>query len=198
MRTSIPDISLSELADPPRLALVQAFRDEVAAAVRAAEFSDLRGLIQGLSTGVQAALEKIQAGAARQPATAVSDRRVVRLAPRPPFLAGREDVLAELVARLGGGDGPGPRVVALHGLAGAGKTPVALAYAHAHRAEAGITWQRRTRRCWWRDSPNWPPRWEPGKEPGIRWWRCTGCSPTLRQGGCWCSTMRPALRRWRR
>ena len=141
MRTSIPDISLSELADPPRLALVQAFRDEVAAAVRAAEFSDLRGLIQGLSTGVQAALEKIQAGAARQPATAVSDRRVVRLAPRPPFLAGREDVLAELVARLGGGDGPGPRVVALHGLAGAGKTSVALAYAHAHRAEAGITWQ---------------------------------------------------------
>jgi len=118
VRTSIPDISLSELADPPRLALVQAFRNEVAAAVRAAEFSDLRGLIQGLSTGVAAALEKIQAGAARQPAAAVGDRRVVRLAPRPPFLAGREDLLAELVARLGGGEGSGPRVVALHGLAG--------------------------------------------------------------------------------
>jgi len=141
VRTSIPDISLSELADPPRLALVQAFRNEVAAAVRAAEFSDLRGLIQGLSTGVAAALEKIQAGAARQPAAAVGDRRVVRLAPRPPFLAGREDLLAELVARLGGGEGSGPRVVALHGLAGAGKTSVALAYAHAHAAEAGIIWQ---------------------------------------------------------
>src|SRR6266581_775919 len=54
--------------------------------------------------------------------------RVVRLAPRPPFLAGREDLLAELEARLAGGDGVGPRVVALHGLAGAGKTSVALAY----------------------------------------------------------------------
>ena len=32
-------------------------------------------------------------------------------------------------------------MVALHGLAGAGKTSVALAYVHAHRAEDGITWQ---------------------------------------------------------
>jgi hypothetical protein len=58
LRTSIPDISLSDMADPPRLALVQAFRDEVAVAVRAAEFGDLRGLVEGLSTGVQAELEK--------------------------------------------------------------------------------------------------------------------------------------------
>ena len=140
LRTSIPDVALSDMADPPRLALVQAFRDEVAAAVRAAEFGDLRELVSGLSTGVAAALEKIQAEAARQSATAVSARRMVRLAPRPPFLAGREDLLAELEARLGG-DGREPRVVALHGLAGAGKTSVALVYAHAHRAEAGITWQ---------------------------------------------------------
>ena len=58
LRTSIPDVSLSDLADPHRLALVSAFREEVAREVRPAEFSDLRGLIQGLSTGVQAALAK--------------------------------------------------------------------------------------------------------------------------------------------
>ncbi len=138
LRTSIPDISLSDMADPRRLALVQAFRDEVARTVRAAEFGDLRGLVVGLSTGVAAGLEKIQAELAKQSPGRAS---AGRLAPRPPFLAGREDLLAELEAQLGGGDGRGPRVVALHGLAGAGKTSVALAYAHNHLMEAGITWQ---------------------------------------------------------
>jgi hypothetical protein len=148
LRTSIPDISLSDMEDPQRWARVRTFRDEVAGAVRAAEFGDLRGLIAGLSTGVQGELEKIQAKLARaqtelagRSAGPVGGGWVVRLAPRPPFLAGREDLLAELAARLGGGEGPGPRVVALHGLAGAGKTSVALAYAHAYPAEAGITWQ---------------------------------------------------------
>jgi uncharacterized protein DUF4062/tetratricopeptide repeat protein len=141
MRTSIPDISLSDVGDPPRLALVQAFRDEVAGTVRAAEFGDLRELISGLSTGVAGALEKIAAQRAARPAARAAARRVVRLAPRPPFLAGREELLAELEARLGGGAGSGPRVVALHGLAGAGKTSVALSYAHAHAAAGGIIWQ---------------------------------------------------------
>ena len=50
LRTSIPDVSLSDLADPQRLALVSAFREEVSREVRPAEFSDLQGLIQGLST----------------------------------------------------------------------------------------------------------------------------------------------------
>jgi hypothetical protein len=68
LRTSISDISLSDVGDPRRLALVLAFRDEVAAAVRAAEFGDLRGLVQGLSTGVQAGLGKVQAEAARESA----------------------------------------------------------------------------------------------------------------------------------
>ena len=66
---------------------------------------------------------------------------MLRLALRPPFLAGREDLLAELDARLSAGDGREPRVVVLHGLAGAGKTSVALAYAHNHLAQGGITWQ---------------------------------------------------------
>src|SRR5262249_45945248 len=108
LRTSIPDISLSDMANPPRLALVQAFRAEVAGVMRAAEFSDLRGLVQALSTGVQAELEKAQAKLAELEESRWrqgGDRggsRAMRLAPRPPFLAGREDLLAELEARLAG------------------------------------------------------------------------------------------------
>jgi hypothetical protein len=64
----------------------------------------------------------------------------VRLA-SPPSLSGREDLLADLHTRLTGGDGPGPRTVALCGFGGAGKTSVALAYAHRHLAEVGVAWQ---------------------------------------------------------
>jgi hypothetical protein len=59
LRTSIPDVSLSDLADPQRLALMSAFRTEVARAVRAAEFSDPQSLIRGLSAGIQGALDKL-------------------------------------------------------------------------------------------------------------------------------------------
>ena len=65
----------------------------------------------------------------------------VRLADPPPLLAGREDLLAELDTRLTGGDGSGPRTVALCGFGGSGKTSVALAYAHRHLAEVGVAWQ---------------------------------------------------------
>ena len=65
----------------------------------------------------------------------------MRLAPRPPVLAGREALLAALDARLAAGDGPGPRTVALCGLGGAGKTSVAVGYAYRHLAEAGVAWQ---------------------------------------------------------
>ena len=46
------------MEDPERAVLVLAFRDEVGREVRPAEFSDLQGLIQRLSTGVLAGLEK--------------------------------------------------------------------------------------------------------------------------------------------
>jgi hypothetical protein len=145
LRTSIPDERLSDMDDAQRWARVRAFRKEVAGAVRAGEFGDLRGLVQKLSTGVQAELEKIQAERANQAAAPMGAGLIVRLAPRPLFLAGRQDLLAEVDARLGGGggggEGAGPRVVALHGLAGAGKTSLALGYAHHHLAEVGITWQ---------------------------------------------------------
>ena len=63
----------------------------------------------------------------------------VRLAPRPVLLAGREGLLAELDARLAGG--PDPQLVALCGLGGAGKTSVAVEYAHRHLAEVSVCWQ---------------------------------------------------------
>jgi hypothetical protein len=63
----------------------------------------------------------------------------VRLAPRPGELAGREELLGALYVRLSGGQGP--RVAVLHGLGGAGKTSLAVEYAHRHRAEFGIVWQ---------------------------------------------------------
>jgi hypothetical protein len=66
----------------------------------------------------------------------------VRLAPRPLFLAGREGLMAELDMQLAANDEQsGPRVVALYGLGGAGKTSVALEYAHRHLAEVGLAWQ---------------------------------------------------------
>jgi len=65
----------------------------------------------------------------------------VRLAVPPPLLAGREDLLADLHTELTGGDGSWPRTVALSGFGGAGKTSVALAYAHRHLAEVGVAWQ---------------------------------------------------------
>ena len=146
LRTSIPDVRLSDLQDPARTPLVLAFRDEVASTVRPAEFSDLKGLVQGLSTGIQGALDKLAKRDERDerdapPSGQVAAGRALRLAPRPVFLAGREQLLAELDARLAGDGRAGPRVAALCGLGGAGKTSVAAEYAHRHLGEVGVAWQ---------------------------------------------------------
>ena len=65
----------------------------------------------------------------------------VRLAPRPPVLAGREALLTQLDARLAAGAIPAPRTVPLYGLGGAGKTSLAVEYAYRHLAEVGAAWQ---------------------------------------------------------
>jgi hypothetical protein len=65
----------------------------------------------------------------------------VSLPLRPALLAGRAELLAGLETRLVDGPGTGPRVVALYGLGGAGKTSVAVEYAHRHLAEFAIAWQ---------------------------------------------------------
>jgi len=142
MRTSIPDVSLSDVEDPQRAALVIAFRAEVSREVRPALFHDESGLIGGLSTGLQGELEKLGRGSdGVRPAGRRAAGPVLRLAPRPPFLAGREELLAELGSRLASDGETGPAVVVLSGLAGAGKTSVAVEYAHRHLAEAGVVWQ---------------------------------------------------------
>jgi len=130
--TGSPDLRLSDLQDPAQAALVWAFRAEVEGAVRAAEFSDEAGLIQGLSTGVQGELDKL----ARRP-----PGRVLGLAPQPPPLDGRAELLAALHARLTVDGGGGPRIVALCGLGGVGKTSVAVEYAHRHMDEVKVAWQ---------------------------------------------------------
>jgi hypothetical protein len=137
LSNSILDVDLSDVADPPRLALVSAFREEVAREVRPAKFSDQHGLIQGLSTGVPAELAKRDTRSAGQ----VRAGRALRLAPRPVFLAGRQELLAELEGRLTGAEDAGPRVVALCGLGGAGKTSVAVEYAHRQLGRVGVAWQ---------------------------------------------------------
>src|SRR5690348_10684937 len=139
LRTSVPDVRLSDLLDPARAPLVAGFRDEVSAAVRAAEFSDLQGLVQGLSTGVQGELAKRDKRAEQQAGRDAG--LVLRVAPRPVFLAGREGLLAELDARLAGDGSRGPRVAVLCGLGGAGKTSVAIEYAHRHLGEVEVCWQ---------------------------------------------------------
>jgi tetratricopeptide (TPR) repeat protein len=59
LRTSIPDVQLSDMEDAGRAPLVLGFRAEVAREVRPAEFDDKASLIQGLSTGIQGELTKL-------------------------------------------------------------------------------------------------------------------------------------------
>jgi len=101
-----------------------------------------------LETMLSQALSEIRARAAARAEAVAEARRmalgggpVVRVAPRPVFLAGREDLLAELEARLAGDERGGPRVVALCGLGGAGKTSVAVDYAHRQLGRLGVVWQ---------------------------------------------------------
>lgn len=70
--------------------------------------------------------------------------RPVSLLPRrarPAMLEGREEFLDGLHARLTHGDGSWPRIVAIHGLGGAGKTSAAVEYAHRQRVAMSVAWQ---------------------------------------------------------
>lgn len=69
--------------------------------------------------------------------------RAVSLDPRPLPPAGREKLVSELRTRLVDGNAPRPRMVALHGLGGTGKTTVALAHAYACLDDAAVSdaWQ---------------------------------------------------------
>ena len=143
-------------------------------------------MIQKLSTGVHGVLGNgSHADRAADP--------VLRLEPRPTFLADRQELLAELGARLAGSDDAGPRVAVLYGLGGTGKTSVAVEYAYLHLAEVGMAWQfpAEDPAVLGPNSPSWPPSSAYGKSVigGIRCRRCMPCwLPTL-PSGCWCSIM---------
>jgi hypothetical protein len=94
----------------------------------------LEGMLAQLAADVRDAL--VRAGGGLE-----ARRKPVRLPPRPVFLAGREELLAEMDTRLSAGDDPGPRLVALCGLGGAGKTSAAVEYAHRHLEGVGAVWQ---------------------------------------------------------
>ncbi|HEY2287466.1 MAG TPA: tetratricopeptide repeat protein [Streptosporangiaceae bacterium] len=68
-------------------------------------------------------------------------RSAIRVAPRPVFLAGRQELLAQIETRLAGGEPGGPRIVALCGLGGAGKSSMAAEYAHRQLDRLGVVWQ---------------------------------------------------------
>ena len=96
-------------------------------------------LFQAL-TDLQRAAEGQADPGARSPGDVLAGV-AVRLAPRPVFLAGRDGLLAELDARLAARQPAGPGIVALCGLGGAGKTSVAVEYAHRQLAGCGVMWQ---------------------------------------------------------
>lgn len=62
--------------------------------------------------------------------------------PRPLFVAGRGNLLKKMQARLGAtGAGASPKVMALCGLGGVGKTTAALTYAHDTLDDYDVVWQ---------------------------------------------------------
>ncbi len=65
----------------------------------------------------------------------------VRLPLRPSFLAGRDELLSDLHGYLSAGSSLRPRVAALCGLGGSGKTSAAIEYAHRHLDKFGLVWQ---------------------------------------------------------
>jgi hypothetical protein len=67
--------------------------------------------------------------------------QAVRLLARPAYLVGREELLADLDARLTPARAAGPRVVVLTGLGGTGKTSVALEYTYRDLDGLGIAWR---------------------------------------------------------
>jgi hypothetical protein len=129
--TGIPPSGLIDLEFGGRQ---EAFRRRVQAGLGTRSFADPGTLGQLAERSLRELAGGHQAGD-----TAVLP---VRLAPRPEFLVGRDSLLGELDARLADGSGQaGPRLAVLCGLGGAGKTSVAVEYAHRHLAEVGVCWQ---------------------------------------------------------
>ena len=84
---------------------------------------------------------EVQEALSRAGSAAAVASQAVRLLPRPAYLTGREELVADLNARLTTAGTAVPRVVALTGLGGMGKTSVALEYTYRELDGLGIAWQ---------------------------------------------------------
>ena len=188
------------LSDPVHGERQRAFRDRVRDAGITVQPVDSPDRLEMLLSQALTTLQQAPVGRAAGPGRDGAAGVAVRLAPRPTFLAGREELLAELEARLAAGRGAGPGVVVLCGLGGAGKTSVAVEYAHRHLAEVrgGVAVRR--------------PRTRPvlaagfaragraagragGGDAGSGGVGARGAGP-VGMTGCWCSITCRTRRRW--
>jgi hypothetical protein len=104
--------------------------------------ADALGLSDAERAGIAAvARGGAAAGAAVSEVWLAGGQLPVCLPPRRVLLVGREDLLSGLNDRFSARNAPWPRVAALHGLAGAGKSSVAAEYGYQHLADLGLAWQ---------------------------------------------------------
>jgi hypothetical protein len=99
------------------------------------------GSPEQLETLLFQALTEVRAAGDESPPGSGRARSAIRVARRPVYLAGREGLLAEIETRLAGREPGGPRIVALCGLGGAGKSSMAAEYAHRQLDRLGVVWQ---------------------------------------------------------
>jgi len=128
------------LSDPVFGERQRAFRQRVLEAGITVQRVDSPDRLEMLLFQALTTLQQAPGGGGGGAAAPGRDGVAVRLAPRPVFLAGREELLAGLDARLEGRGG-GPGVVVLCGLGGAGKTSVAVEYAYRQAGGCGVVWQ---------------------------------------------------------
>ena len=126
------------LSDPVYGERQRAFRDRVMDAEITVQPVDSPDRLETLLYQALAILQQAPGDQAAGPGRGGA---AVRLAPRPVYLAGREELLTELDARLAARRAAGPGVVVLCGMGGAGKTSVAVEYAHRQAGGLGVVWQ---------------------------------------------------------
>ena len=127
------------LSDPVHGEQQRAFRDRVQDAGITVQRVDSPDRLETLLFQALTSLQQAPGGSESGTVGPGGEGVAVRLAPRPVYLAGREELLAGLDARLT--TGPGPGVAVLCGMGGAGKTSVAVEYAHRQAAGLGVVWQ---------------------------------------------------------
>ena len=129
------------LSDPVFGDRQRAFRDRVKDAGITVQRVNSPDQLEMLLFQALTALQQATGGRAGGAAGVGGGGVAVRLAARPVFLAGREELLEDLDTRLTAQHGTGPGVVVLSGMGGAGKTSVAVEYAHRQAAGLEVVWQ---------------------------------------------------------